>query len=544
MGPRNDDDQSVRKHLKVFAGGLPGSASEHAVGSHFSRYGHVSSVSVVPPKEGEGKKSPYAFVTFKFAADADCSVVDSQHFPGASRPLAMGFATPRRKDAQEAQSKAGLLSESEPCKVFIAGIGDRDSEEEVGDFFSQWGLVALVYRDRDGWGYVHYGTREGALRLLEEGSVVFQRRRVDVKAASNGPEMKRLDEAEKNDLIRRAIARHFHKKSIGMGPPQAMPPGAPPAGYPAPGYYGGPPAGYYGAPPAGYMPPGYPQPGGYPAPGYPPAGYPPPGYAQPPSSAYYGGAPPPPSGGYPGGPPPPGPGGPGPSPGPGGGPPPSSGPAGEPQRALPAPPPDYYRSGGGAPPPAHGSDPYAAPPSSAPGGYYGRGDPYASAYNAPPGGPPDGQAPPGSQGRSGSQPGAYPGYYRSSEPPRQALPDAPRDSGDDRHRREDYYRSSGGYEPRGEEPRRDSYPPPPTSTHGSVAYTPASDPYYRSAGPPQNAPGYYNHPDSGHAPAAAPPPSQAPPPPGAYVAPPPSGDPYGRAPPDHRHPHDPRYQPY
>ena len=32
------------------------------------------------------------------------------------------------------------------------GISDRDNEEEIGDFFSQWGLVALVYRDQGNWG--------------------------------------------------------------------------------------------------------------------------------------------------------------------------------------------------------------------------------------------------------------------------------------------------------------------------------------------------------------------------------------------------------
>eukprot|EP00419_Tripos_fusus_P050289 CAMPEP_0172813532 /NCGR_PEP_ID=MMETSP1075-20121228/10716_1 /TAXON_ID=2916 /ORGANISM="Ceratium fusus, Strain PA161109" /LENGTH=505 /DNA_ID=CAMNT_0013653245 /DNA_START=30 /DNA_END=1545 /DNA_ORIENTATION=+ len=389
MGPRMDDDQSVRKHLKVFAGGLPSNTTEHSVGAHFTRYGHVQSVSVVPPKENEAKKSQYAFVTFKFAADADCAVVDTQHFPGASRQLAMGFATPRRKDAEEAQNKAGLLSETDPCKVFIGGIGERDNEDAIGDFFSQWGLVALVYRDKGAWGFVHYATREGALRLLGEGSVIFQRRRLEIKASDS----KRMDAAERNDLIRRAVARHFHKKSMGMGPPpQPSPPmggcGPPaPGAYPPPaGYYAPPsPAGFYGGPQPGYPQSGYPPSGSYPPPGYPPAGYPPPGYPSsgaPPSGGYYGGGAPPGGSGYYGGPPVPGPSS-GYPPGSSGGPP--SGPP-EGQRALPAPPSDYYHAGGGSggsgpPAPASapaGVDPYAnssAPPA---GGYYSRGGPYTN----------------------------------------------------------------------------------------------------------------------------------------------------------------------
>lgn len=284
------DDVSVRKNLKVFAGGLPTAAAEHQVGSHFARYGHVVSCTVCLPKDND-KKAPYAFVTYKFAADADCAVVDQQLFPGGSKPLAMGFATPRRKEKEEAIKS--LLNEADPCKIFVGGIGEKDSEEEIGDFFSQWGLVSLVYRDKGGWGFVNFATREGALRLLEEGNVVFQRRKLDIKASDS---KRVMDESERAELIKRAVARHFHKKSLNVSP--AAPPGGYPGYYPPP-YYGYPPAGY--PPPPGY-PAGYPPPpAGYPAsyPGYPPppAGYyPPPGYySSPPPAGADGreGAPPP-----------------------------------------------------------------------------------------------------------------------------------------------------------------------------------------------------------------------------------------------------------
>ena len=74
-----------------------------------------------------------------------------------------------------------ILSAADPCKVFIGGISDRDSEEDVGDFFSQWGLVILVYRDRS-WGFVTFATKEAALRLLDERTVVYHRNRLEIKA--------------------------------------------------------------------------------------------------------------------------------------------------------------------------------------------------------------------------------------------------------------------------------------------------------------------------------------------------------------------------
>eukprot|EP00927_Polykrikos_kofoidii_P071572 TRINITY_DN67830_c0_g1_i1.p1 TRINITY_DN67830_c0_g1~~TRINITY_DN67830_c0_g1_i1.p1 ORF type:complete len:521 (-),score=68.15 TRINITY_DN67830_c0_g1_i1:377-1837(-) len=486
MAPRLDEEQAVRKHLKVFVGGLPSNASESQVGTHFARYGHVAAASIVPPKEGEPKKSPYAFVTFKFAADADCAVVDTQSFPGATRPLAMGFATPRRKHAQEAQSKAGLLGENDMCKVFVGGISERDSEDEVGDFFSQWGLVALVYRDRGAWGFIHFATKEGAIRLLEESTVVFQRRKLDIKASDS---KRVMDDAERQDLIRRAIARHFHKKSLAMsrgaGPSAGPLGGPPPAGGPPPmGAHGyPPPAGYYpNAPPhgspAGYYPSAPPPGGYYGSSGYPPSAYPPPaGYPSGPPGGYYGGPPPP--GGYYGAPP-------------HGAPPPSAGaPSGEPQRALPAPS-DYYQP---RPAPAGaggGSDPYAG------GAYFSRGDPYAS---------------PPAVGDSS-------GYYRDGKEENKSGDAAARDQY--QRSSEEYYRSAGGARDR---------PPADDGRGGAAAGEPPRPGERRED--PSYAAGYYR--------------SSTPTAQGAYGAPPPSsGDPYNRAPSDHAgvYARDARYQPY
>jgi len=361
-----EDDINVKKNLKVFVGGLPDNAPEHQVGQHFARYGHVSTCDVCQPKDGDAKKQPYAFVTFKFAADADCAIVDVQHFPGVSRPLAMGFATPKKKEDKAVES---LLCASDPCKVFVGGIGDRDSEEEVGDFFSQWGLVTLIYRDKAMWGFVHFATKEGAMRLLEESCVVYQRRKLDVKKATDSK--RAMGEDEKEDLVKRAIQRHFHKKQTAQAAP-------PPGGYPPPGYYP-PPPGYYGAPPPGYPPPsGYPPPAaGYPPPSYPPpSSYPPPGYyPPPPSGGYYGGAPP----------------------GPSSAPPPREG-----HLALPAPAPSDR--------PPSGGDPYAA--------YHRDRDPYAGYDDRSRDRRPEEHRDPYAHlsGKGAPPPGAYGGYAPAPDP--------------------------------------------------------------------------------------------------------------------------------
>lgn len=377
---RRGDDFTVQKHLKVFVGGLPPGALESHVGHHFARYGHILKVTMVPAKDGDAKRTTYAFVTYKFAADADCAVVDPQPFPGSSKALTMGFATPKRKDEAEEERRKSLLSPSDPCKVFVGGISDRDNEEEIGDFFSQWGLVTLVYRDRT-WGLVHFATKEAALRLLEEEQIVFQTRSLVVKASDSSK--KPMDDRDRSELARRAIARHFHKK-------QMLAHGMPPTAYaPHPGFPGGPPPSYYGSPPAhGAAPAGYygPPPAG---PGAPPPGYygaPPPGPGGP--SPYYGH---PPAGASP--------------------------PALMDQAPPPGPAPDYYRPGGAGAPPA--PDPYAE--------YYARGDPYAAQRGPPPAAA---GAPPAGGYYGAGQPGSTPppgGYHPDAHPPRQEAPPSGRD---------------------------------------------------------------------------------------------------------------------
>jgi len=439
MSPR-DHDLAVRKRLKVFVGGLPVGTTENQVGQHFSRYGQVMAVSVLLPKEGESKRAPYAFVTFKFATDADCAVVDVHHFPGASKPLATGFASQRRKDQQDSNAANGMLGENDPCKVFVGGIGDKDNEEEVGDFFSQWGLIALVYRDR-GWSFVHFATKEGAIRLVEEAALVFQKRRLDVKPSDSNK--KGMDPAEKGELVTRAISRHFHKKGTQMPPPALGPPPMPGAypmlALPAPGGPAPPMAGAYGAPPPGYY-------GGAP----PPAGY----YGAPPPAGYYGAPPPayPPAAGYYGAPPP-----------------------GYPPPGAPQAPP------GGAPPPA------AQPPADPYAGYYGHSaaPPPAPGPAYPPAGGPPGAPPAGYYRDPAADAAARDEYYRSAGHP-------PADRDGRRDSRDAYHRPAAS-DPYGPPPAGPGGAPPPAGFDPYAAPPgaggmPGADPYAASRGDPYGRP--------------------------------------------------------
>lgn len=276
------DEAASRRGLKVIATGLPTTATDQQVSEHFSRYGSVAAATVVPAPVDDPSKAAYAMVTFRLAADADVAVVDQQMFPGAQQTLAMQFASEQGEATEDRKDLLDKLNERDPCKLFVGGIGKDDREEEVGDFFSQWGLISVVLRN-ESWSFVRFATKEGALRLLSERGLMFHNRHLRVSASDS----KHVDdEQEQGELLRRAIGRHFEKKRAAMTMvPHAMPavqgyPGAAPYG----GYYppqqqpalGAPPQGYYGAAQGYYgAAPGFYGAQQPPAPAQPPAGVPP-----------------------------------------------------------------------------------------------------------------------------------------------------------------------------------------------------------------------------------------------------------------------------
>merc|ERR1719506_2257993 len=121
---------------------------------------------------------PQGFATFRNAADADCAVCDNhQGFPHGPADVKFARVQPPNpvpvhgdpmKDPWRRPEGADKL------KVFVAGLGFGEAEEEIGDYFSQWGLVAMVKKVKDssgkdkGFGFIHFTTEMGPLRLLLE----------------------------------------------------------------------------------------------------------------------------------------------------------------------------------------------------------------------------------------------------------------------------------------------------------------------------------------------------------------------------------------
>ena len=102
-------------------------------------------------------------------------------FPHSRGPLNVHLVGGKPTD--ESLLKAGDYN---PYKIFAAPIPDEiiTNNEAIGDFFSQWGLVAMVQKGAKGYCFILYVCNDGALRILNEPSVVFHGKQLDVKPAT------------------------------------------------------------------------------------------------------------------------------------------------------------------------------------------------------------------------------------------------------------------------------------------------------------------------------------------------------------------------
>jgi len=217
-------------HLRLFVTGFPADITEDQMASYFGKYGPVNHVEI-----RRTSASPIGFVVYKNPCDADCCVIDDDNRPGGWNVSyakhewvsSVQFNDPMKDPNNKPEG-------ADPLKVFVAGMGFGDSEEEIGDYFSQWGLVTMIQKAKTssntgkdkGFGFVFYATEIAVQRALSEPSKpIFKNKKLDVRWRINKNERELMSDAEVADLRKRAVKRHFHKiatLAAGAEPPPYM----------------------------------------------------------------------------------------------------------------------------------------------------------------------------------------------------------------------------------------------------------------------------------------------------------------------------------
>ncbi|XP_070542122.1 DAZ-associated protein 1-like isoform X7 [Ptychodera flava] len=295
---------------KVFVGGLSWESSQDSLRQHFAKFGEVVDCVIMTDPVTQRSRG-FGFVKFKDPTCVETVLSSGPHILDG-RTIDPKACTPR---SQQQKSRQTGSFTGRVKKVFIGGIPPNCNEDDINNFFSQFGKVTefiMMYDQQQkrprGFGFLSFENED-----IVEKVCSIRYHTINGKTV----ECKKAEPRDSRPSHQNAHHQHPHgppPMSVqggpgwgpGMGRGGGPPHGQPHGGYGQGGWHAPPQPSGYGPPQGSWQPPNQAigfggQQGGFPAPGGRGGAHPPPagtpvsfaagGYASPPPGSY--GPPPP-----------------------------------------------------------------------------------------------------------------------------------------------------------------------------------------------------------------------------------------------------------
>lgn len=165
-GPGRNDDR------KLFVGGLHRNVTEKEISDYCGQYGEVENVSIkYDPYTGQSRG--FAFVTFADQKSIDDLLAAGDHFIAS-----------KKIDPKRVTKRVNPLK----CKIFVGGLTTEISEQDVKDYFSQYGTITEFQQPFDkvknikkGFCFISFDDQNAAEEILKRPKQLICGKEVDVK---------------------------------------------------------------------------------------------------------------------------------------------------------------------------------------------------------------------------------------------------------------------------------------------------------------------------------------------------------------------------
>ncbi|XP_011340681.1 RNA-binding protein squid isoform X1 [Ooceraea biroi] len=170
-GDAVENGQDSQEDRKLFVGGLSWETTDKELREHFSTYGDIESINV-KTDPNTGRSRGFAFIVFAKAEALDKIMSAGDH-----------IINNKKVDPKKAKAKHG--------KIFVGGLPTELSDDDIKNFFSQFGNIVEMEmpfdktkNQRKGFCFITFGSEQVVNQLLKTPKQTINGKSVDVKKAT------------------------------------------------------------------------------------------------------------------------------------------------------------------------------------------------------------------------------------------------------------------------------------------------------------------------------------------------------------------------
>ncbi|EGI68604.1 RNA-binding protein squid [Acromyrmex echinatior] len=170
-----ENNQESQEDRKLFVGGLSWETTDKELREHFSAYGDIESINV-KTDPNTGRSRGFAFIVFAKAESLDKIMSAGDH-----------VINNKKVDPKKAKARHG--------KIFVGGLSTELSDDDIKNFFSQFGTIVEVEmpfdktkNQRKGFCFITFESEQVVNELLKTSKQTINGKEVDVKKATPKPD--------------------------------------------------------------------------------------------------------------------------------------------------------------------------------------------------------------------------------------------------------------------------------------------------------------------------------------------------------------------